>query len=374
MTKTLLMLKNKAMTTRVYNFGAGPAMLPESLLKEIQEELLDWQSTGMSILEIGHRTIEFTDLLKHAEVSLRSLLKIPNNYHVLFLGGAARTQFSMVPLNFILGNEQAAYLITGIWSQIAYQEATLLKNAYCLANENDTNYTTIPNDEYWQLETNTAYVYYTPNETINGVRFPYVPKTGNTPLIADMTSCLLSEPIDVKQYGLIFAGAQKNIANAGLTVAIVRDDLLGKSEELPIPTMLNYKIHVKNHSLYATPPVFNCYVAAKMFDWIKKQGGIEPLFRQNCLKAAKLYQFLDSTEFYSTKVSPEARSIMNVCFSIENTQVEDKFLTLAKERGLCALKGHRMVGGLRASLYNAMPMSGVDALLEFMSEFAKENG
>jgi phosphoserine aminotransferase len=361
------------MTTRVYNFGAGPAMLPETLLKEIQAELLDWQGTGMSVLEIGHRSPEFTDLLERAESNLRLLLNIPANYQILFLGGAARTQFSMIPLNFIQRQEEAAYLVTGVWSQIAYQEVKQLKQAYCLANEEENAYSSIPDDQHWKLKPNTPYVYYTPNETINGVRFPYVPKVNDVPLIADMTSCLLSEPINIKQYGLIFAGAQKNIANAGLTVVIIRDDLLANIETSGIPTMLNYKIHVDNHSLYATPPVFNCYVAAKMFEWVRQQGGIDSLFRQNCLKAAALYQYLDSTEFYSTKVSPDARSIMNVCFSLANSGLESKFLNLAKERGLCALKGHRMVGGIRASLYNAMPMSGVESLIEFMSDFAKGN-
>lgn len=362
------------MTSRVLNFGAGPAMLPESLLKEIQDELLNWRGTGMSILEIGHRTTEFIELLSDTEKELRRLISIPENYHVLFLGGAARTQFSMIPLNLIHSNQEAAYIITGIWSKIAYDEVKLLKQAYCLVNEEIVDFASIPEDQNWKLKNNTAYVYYTPNETVNGIRFSYVPKTGETPLIADMTSCLLSEPIDVSQYGLIFAGAQKNIANAGLTLVIVRDDLLAKHDLDAIPSMLNYRVHAKNKSLYATPPVFNCYVAGKMFDWIKKQGGVESLFRQNCLKAAKLYQYIDSTEFYTTRVTPEARSIMNVCFSIKDAQKEEKFLLLAKERGLCSLKGHRLVGGLRASLYNAMPMSGVDSLVDFMAEFAKENG
>jgi len=361
------------MKTRIYNFGAGPAMLPEPILKQAQEELLSWHNLGLSILEVGHRTTEFTKLLNHAEQKLRELLGIPNNYHVLFLGGAARTQFAMIPMNFTTPDEQAGYLITGIWSQMAYAEAQLLKKAYCLASEEQNGFNNIPNPKDWSIAENTSYVYYTPNETINGIRYPYVPKTGGIPLIADMTSCLLSEPINVSQYGLIFAGAQKNIANAGLTVVIVREDLLEKLPNPTIPTMLNYKVQAEHHSLYATPPVFNCYLADKMFDWIKKQGGVEVLFRKNCLKAAKFYQFLDASDFYTTTVKPEARSIVNICFSIKDNQLENKFIAVAEQQGLYALKGHRLVGGLRASLYNAMPMSGVDALMHFMSQFAKEN-
>lgn len=347
-------------------------MLPEPVLKEAQEELLNWQDMGVSILELGHRTPEFTGLLKHAEQSLRSLLTIPENYHILFLGGAARMQFSMIPMNLLSPQEQAGYLITGIWSQMAFQEAQHLKKAYCLVSEEEGGFKSIPEQGNWKIKDHTKYIYYTPNETVNGIRFPYVPQSTELPLIADMTSCLLSEPIDVKQYGLIFAGAQKNIANAGLTVVIVRKDLLEKMPVPPVPTMLNYKTQAEHHSLYATPPVFNCYLADKMFDWIKAQGGIDALFHQNCLKAAKLYQYLDSTDFYLTSVARDARSLMNVCFSLKNPALEDKFIVLAEKQGLYALKGHRSVGGLRASLYNAMPMAGVDALIDFMSQFAKE--
>lgn len=359
--------------TRTYNFGAGPATIPEPILKEAQEELLNWQDMGVSILELGHRTPEFSGLLKHAEQSLRTLLTIPENYHVLFLGGAARTQFAMIPINFLSPHEQAGYIITGIWSQMAFQEALKLKNAYSLVNEEKGGFKSIPAQGDWIVKDTTKYIYYTPNETVNGVRFPYVPKTSDLPLIADMTSCFLSEPIDIKQYGLIFAGAQKNIANAGLTIVIVRDDLLAKLPDPPIPTMLDYRTQAEHHSLYATPPIFNCYLADKMFDWIKVQGGVDALFQQNCLKAAKLYQYLDSTEFYVTCVAKDARSLMNICFALKNTELEDKFITLAEKQGLYALKGHRYVGGLRASLYNAMPMAGVDALINFMSQFAKEN-
>ncbi|KTC89019.1 3-phosphoserine/phosphohydroxythreonine transaminase [Fluoribacter dumoffii] len=361
------------MTTRVYNFGAGPSMLPEAILKEAQEEFLDWQNLGVSVLEVGHRTPEFLALINHAEQTLRELLFIPQNYHVLFLGGVARTQFAMIPMNFLHPDEQAGYLVTGIWSHMALCEAQHLKKAYCITSDEQNGYKTIPNPKKWIIKENTSYVYYTPNETVNGIRFPYVPKTNGIPLIADMTSALLTEPIDIKQFGLIFAGAQKNIANAGLTIVIIRDDLLERMPIPHVPTMLSYKIQAEHHSLYATLPVFNCYLADKMFDWIKKQGGVEELYRINCQKAAKLYQYLDSTDFYTTDIDPEVRSIVNICFSLKNKNLENEFLRLAQLRGLYALKGHRLVGGIRASLYNAMPMAGVDSLIEFMSEFAKEN-
>ncbi|HRD68581.1 MAG TPA: 3-phosphoserine/phosphohydroxythreonine transaminase [Legionella sp.] len=361
------------MMTRIYNFGAGPAMLPEAILKSAQEELLEWNNLGMSVLEIGHRTNEFSNLLEKAEQSLRNLLEIPKNYKVLFLGGAARTQFAMIPMNLLRAKEQAAYLVTGIWSQMALEEAQLLKHAYAASDEEKSGYKSIPTQNSWKLKEKTSYLYYTPNETVNGVRFPYVPESNGIPLIADMTSCLLSEPFDIKQFGLIFAGAQKNIANAGLTIVIIREDLINILPDPMVPTMLNYKIQTEHNSLYATPPVFNCYIAAKMFDWIKEQGGVESLYKQNCLKAEKLYNYLDSTEFYTTSVQKEARSIMNICFALKEPKLESKFLQSAEEKGLSALKGHRMVGGLRASIYNAMPMAGVNALIDFMKLFAQDN-
>lgn len=348
-------------------------MLPGPVLKEAQEELLDWHHHGMSILEVGHRTSDFVALLDEAKRSLKELLFIPDNYQILFLGGAARTQFAMIPMNLLHAGETGGYLITGVWSKMAFEEAQLLKNAYCLASKEQDGFVSVPEPKHWIIQENTSYVFYTPNETVNGTRFSYVPNTENIPLIADMTSCLLSEPIDIRRYGLIVAGAQKNIANAGLTLVIIRDDLLARDPNPAIPTMLNYKIQAANNSLYATPPVFNCYLAAKMFDWVKKQGGVEVLFRQNCLKAAKLYQYLDASDFYTTAVDREARSLMNVCFSLKNPALEHQLLVQAEQRGLHALKGHRLVGGLRASLYNAMPLAGVDALVEFLSDFAKEN-
>lgn len=346
-------------------------MLPESILKEAQEELLNWHGLGMSVLEVGHRTLEFTELLARAEQTLRDLLHIPNSYHVLFLGMASRTQFAMIPMNFLNPDQEAGYIVTGLWSQMAFQEAQLLKKAYCIRSEEQGGFISVPEDKVILAQENTGYVYYTPNETVHGVKFPYTPKVKNAPLIADMTSCLLSEPLDIQKYGLIFSGAQKNIANAGLTIVIVRNDLLERAPNPVIPTMLHYKTQAQHHSLYATPPVFNIYLASKMFDWLKSQGGIESVFTQNCMKAAKIYQYLDSSDFYTTKVRPEARSIMNVCFSLQDSSLEEKFILCAEQRGLCALKGHRLVGGLRASLYNAMPIDGVELLVQFMTEFAQ---
>jgi len=358
------------MKSRPYNFGAGPAELPESVLLEAQSELLNWQEQGMSILEVGHRTPEFQQLLQEAEADLRELLVIPENYHVLFLGGAARTHFAMVPMNLLSEDQQAGYLVSGIWSALAYDEARKLKSAYCIASSGKNGFKQAPDPVNWQLRKKTAYVYYTPNETINGVRVTDIPNIGDIPLIADMTSCLLSEPVDMSRFGLIFAGAQKNIAPAGLTVVIIRADLLEKLPATPIPTMMDYRVHVTHKSLYATPPVFNCYMAAKMFKWIKAQGGVQALAKVNQKKAAKLYDYIDASSFYHCPVDSNSRSLMNVCFSLTKPELEDAFLAQARLQGLIALKGHRLVGGLRASLYNAMPMAGVDALIAFMKDFA----
>ena len=358
------------MKSRVYNFGAGPATLPETLLRDAQAELLNWQGLGMSILEVGHRTQEFTKLMAQAEENLRELLQISDHYHVLFLGGAARTQFAMIPMNLLAKGQQSGYLVSGVWSQMAYAEACKLSSAVCLGSSESNQYTAIPT--FAMPKQNLAYVYYTTNETVNGIRFAHPPKTHGTPLIADMTSSLLSEPINVDDYGLIFAGAQKNIAPAGLTIVIVKANLLEALNDSPIPTMLDYRTHIQNKSLYATPPAFNCYMAAKMFDWIKQQGGIEALYQTNLQKSAKLYQYIDESSLYQCKIAANSRSIVNVCFSLPTPELEAEFVQRAKENGLCALQGHRLVGGIRASLYNAMPMAGVDALIDFMQKFSKE--
>lgn len=355
---------------RGYNFGAGPAMLPGELLLEVQSELLNWQGLGMSVMEVGHRTKEFTLLMKQAEFLLRSLLTIPDNYRVLFLGSAARQQFSMLPMNLLDNTKKGAYLVTGLWSAMALEEATRLKRAYCIASSANNDWHKVPSVEEYVYQADTAYLYYTPNETVNGVRCATAPICGDIPLIADMTSCLLTETINVSDYGLIFAGAQKNIANAGLTLVIIRDDLLASLPEQTLPKMLDYNTHVIHNSLYATPPVFNCYVAHKMFQWIERQGGVGALAQVNREKASRLYGFIDSTPAYESHVAVDSRSIVNVCFSLADESLEERFLAEAKDRGLLALQGHREVGGLRASLYNSMPIEGVNSLIEFMDDFS----
>jgi phosphoserine aminotransferase len=359
--------------TRGYNFSAGPSMLPESILLEVQAELLDWQNLGMSVLEVGHRSPPFLALLEKDELLFRELLNIPDNYHVLFLSGTARAQFGMIPMNFLTKEEQAGYLVTGYWSAMAYQEVQRLKRqAYYIANGEENGFTNIPAVSSWQIKENTRYLYFTPNETINGVRCPTLPKVPGIPLIADMTSCILSEPITINDYDLIFAGAQKNIANAGLTMVIIVNELLDSIRHEDTPTMLDYRTHSSTKSTFATLPTFNCYLAGKMFQWVKDQGGVEALYKVNCQKAAKIYEFIDSSNSYHCKVAKEARSLVNICFSLNDPQLEAAFLEAAKARGLYALKGHRVVGGLRASMYNAMPMEGVDCLIEFMDDFAAE--
>lgn len=358
---------------RGYDFSAGPAQLPERVLHEAQAELLNWEGQGCSMLELGHRTPAFEALLMQAQDDLRALLSIPDNYHVLFLGGAARMQFSMVPMNLIHPSQTAAYLLSGTWSQLAYEEAARLSSAYVLGSSGDGGYRAAPDFSSQAIQPNTAYVYYTPNETVHGVRFDRVPKGFEMPLVADMTSCLLSEPINIDDYGLIFAGAQKNIAAAGLTLVIVRADLLTHAPSTVLPYMLDYRTHVTHRSLYATPPTFQCYLAAKVFQWIKEQGGVSALSERNEEKAAALYDFIDASSFYRCDVEKRSRSRMNVCFSLTNAAYEDAFLRDATQAGLYNLKGHRLVGGLRASLYNAMPMEGVLALIAFMKTFAKEN-
>jgi len=360
------------MKTRAYNFSAGPAMLPEAVLLEVQKELLNWHGLGMSVMEVGHRTAPYVQLMETLEADFRELMSIPANYHVLFMGGAARTQFAMIPMNLLSKDEQAGYLISGIWSSLAYEEACKLKHAYCVANSKQQGFTNVPDRSKWHLRDRTAYLFYTPNETINGVRFSDIPSCPDVPLVADMTSSILSEPMDVSQFGLIFAGAQKNIANAGLTIVIIREDLVDRLSTNLLPTMMDYRTFVNHHSLYATPPTFNCYVAQKMLQWIKMQGGVRALYPINVQKAAALYQYIDHSTFYQCRVEKNARSLMNVCFTLRNPSFEQEFLKRATQQGLCGLQGHRTVGGLRASLYNAMPMEGVEALIAFMQDFSEE--
>lgn len=360
---------------KVYNFSSGPGMLPEEVLLQAQAELLDWHSTGMSIMELGHRGAEFKEVAEQSEADLRELLSIPKNYHVLFLTGGATAQFAMVPLNLMARNKKADYIDTGIWSKKAIDEAKRYGDVNVAATLHIKNdLVTIPRQDHWHLNSNAAYVHYTPNETIEGVEFDWVPKTGDVPLVADMSSNILSKPIDVSQYGIIYAGAQKNMGQSGITVVIVRDDLIHAS--LPgTPTLYQYKIQAENNSFYNTPPTFSWYIAGLTFAWLKRQGGVKHFAEFNRRKAALLYSFIDShQEFYRNNVSKECRSLMNVPFYLTTDSLTNAFLDEATEAGLTKLKGHRLSGGVRASIYNAMPEAGVLALIDFMQDFAKRYG
>ncbi len=360
---------------RVFNFGAGPAMLPDEVLKQAQAEMLDWHDTGMSIMEFGHRGPEFKMIAEQSEADLRELMSIPKNYHVLFIGGGASTQFAMVPLNLFGKKTKADYIDTGIWSKKAIDEAKRYGEVHVAAHSEVKNsFVCIPTQDQWSLSKDAAYVHYTPNETIEGVQFHWVPKTGDVPLVADMTSLILSQPIDVSQYGVIYAGAQKNLGQAGITVVIVRDDLV--QEPLPrTPTLYTYKIQAENKSFYNTPPTYAWYLTSLVLAWMKREGGIKAFTAKNVRKAEKLYGYIDShKEFYVNSVHPDCRSIMNVPFNLVKTDLTEEFLASATKAGLTHLKGHRLAGGVRASIYNAMPERGVDALIDFMKDFARRHG
>jgi len=359
--------------SRIYNFSAGPAMLPEAVLKQAQEELVDWQGSGMSVMEMSHRGKEFMSIAEAAEADLREIMGIPDNYKVLFLQGGASSQFAMVPLNLLRGGTKADYINTGSWSKKAIAEAKRYCNVNVAATSEAENFMTIPAFDTWQLADNAAYVHYTPNETIGGVEFHWIPEVGDTPLVADMSSTILSRPVDVSRYGVIYAGAQKNIGPAGLTVVIVREDLIGQTEERT-PTMFDYKTHAESDSMYNTPPTYGWYLAGLVFKWIKDNGGLEAMAEINKRKADKLYGAIDGSDFYANPVDPQCRSWMNVPFTLANPELDATFLKEAAAQGLTTLKGHRSVGGMRASIYNAMPEAGVDALVDFMADFEKRNG
>lgn len=354
--------------TRIYNFGAGPAVLPEEVLAQVRDEMLDWHGSGMSVMEMSHRGKEFLDIAARAESDLRELISIPTNYKILFLQGGASSQFAMVPMNLVRGKKGADYINTGAWSKKAIAEAKKFCSVNVAASSEDRNFTYVPKQDTWRLDPDAAYVHYTPNETIGGVEFNWVPQTGDVPLVADMSSNILSRPVDVSHFGLIYAGAQKNLGPAGLTVVIVREDLPGQAMA-GTPTMFDYKSHVNNGSMYNTPPTFAVYVAGLVFQWLKRNGGIVQMEKQNIAKAAVLYGFLESSTFYRCPVAKEDRSRMNVPFALKNAAYDEEFLKMARMRGLVQLKGHRSVGGMRASIYNGMPLSGVEALVGFMREF-----
>jgi phosphoserine aminotransferase len=359
--------------SRIYNFAAGPAVLPEPVLEQAAHEMLDWHGSGMSVMEMSHRGKEFIGIAAEAEADLRELLAVPANYKMLFVQGGATLQFAAVPMNLLRGRNAADYVNTGEWAKKAIKEAQRYCAVNIAASSEDQNFSYAPAQETWKLGANAAYVHYTSNETIGGVEFHWVPDTGSVPLVADMSSHILSRPIDVSRYGLIYAGAQKNIGPAGLTIVIVRDDLTGNA--LPTtPAMLDYKVQADNGWMYNTPPTYAVYVAGLVFQWLKKRGGLKQMGAVNRAKAKLLYDFLDQTEFYYSPVAKSDRSLMNVPFRLRNEALDEKFLKQAKQSGLAELKGHRSVGGMRASIYNAMPFEGVTALVTFMREFQSKNG
>jgi phosphoserine aminotransferase len=353
--------------SRVYNFSAGPAALPEEVLKQAQQDMLDWHGSGMSVMEMSHRGKAYMSIAEKAEADLREIMAVPDNYKVLFLQGGASSQFAMVPINLLRGNNRADYINTGQWSKKAIAEAKRYCDVNVIASSEDSNFTTVPEQASLPSSTDAAYLHYTPNETIVGVEFPYIPET-NVPLVADMSSTILSRPVDVSKFGVIYAGAQKNIGPAGLTLVIVRDDLIGQASPA-MPAMMDYKIHADNDSMYNTPPTFGWYLAGLVFQWLKDQGGLEGMAKINQRKADKLYAAIDGSAFYSNPVDKTCRSWMNVPFILADAELDKLFLEEAEKAGLSTLKGHRSVGGMRASIYNAMPEAGVDALIDFMTDF-----
>ena len=358
----------------IYNFSAGPAVLPHEVLLQAKEELLDWHGSGMSVMEMSHRGKEFMGIAAQAEQDLRDLLAIPANYKVLFLQGGAHLQFAMIPLNLLRGKASADYVNTGEWSKKAIGEAKKFCDVNVVANNADRNFSYVPAFNTWKLDPKAAYVHYTSNETIGGVEFNWVPDVGAVPLVADMSSHILSRPMDVSKYGLIYAGAQKNIGPAGLCIVIVREDLIGHAYP-GIPTMLDYKTHAENDSMYNTPPTYGIYMAGLVFQWLKRNGGLAAMEKVNMAKAKLLYDAIDtSSGFYHCPVTVSDRSRMNVPFTLKDNVLDSEFLKQADANGLLQLKGHRSVGGMRASIYNAMPLAGVQALVSFMNDFALKKG
>ena len=358
--------------TRRFNFCAGPAALPEVVLQQAQQELVDWRGAGLSIMEMSHRSPEIVGIAEKAEQDFRELLNISDDYAVLFLQGGASSQFSAVPLNLLGDKKTADYVNTGQWSKKAIKEAGRFCDVNVVASSEDANFTSIPAFDSWSLNKDAAYLHYTPNETIGGVEFFWTPEV-DVPVVADMSSTILSRPIDVNQFGVIYAGAQKNIGPAGLTIAIVRKDLLGNASA-HCPTMMDYKTAADNDSMYNTPPTYGMYLAGLVFDWLKQQGGLTAMEAINRRKAEKLYGYIDNSGFYANPVEVASRSLMNVPFTLASADLDKAFLAESEEAGLLNLKGHRSVGGMRASIYNAVPEAAVDALIDFMKDFAQRNG
>jgi len=359
--------------TRVFNFSPGPAALPEPVLRRAAEEMLDWHGSGMSVMEMSHRGKEFISIHADAEARLRRLLAVPANYKVLFMQGGAIAENAIVPMNMLRGKASADYVDTGEWSKKSIKEATKYGRVNVAASAADSGYTTIPPRESWRLDPDAAYVHICSNETIGGVQYHFTPDVGNVPLVADMSSDILSRPLDVSKYGLIYGGAQKNIGPAGLTIVIVRDDLIGQA--LPItPSAFDYKQQADNDSMFNTPPTYAIYIAGLVFEWLEQRGGLAAMEAHNRAKAALIYDVLDTTSFYKAPVARECRSWMNVPFKLPDEKLDAEFLKGAEARGMVQLKGHRSVGGIRASIYNAMPVEGVQALVAYMKEFEASRG
>ena len=359
--------------TRAHNFSAGPAALPEPVLRQAAEEMLDWHGSGMSVMEMSHRGKEFMSILAQAKADLRELLDLPSNYHILFLQGGGVGMNGIVPMNLLRGRSSIDFINTGSWATKSLKEAKKYAKVNVAATSEAEHFTHIPPRDTWKLDPNAAYVHICSNETIGGVEYHWTPDTGSVPLVADMSSNILSRPIDVSRYGLIFAGAQKNMGPSGMTLVLVRDDLLGQA--LPItPSAFDFKLQADNDSMLNTPPTFAIYIAGLVFQWLKKQGGLAAMEAHNRRKAALLYDLLDATPFYKSPVARVDRSLMNVPFTLPNQALTDAFLKGAAERGMLQLKGHSSVGGIRASIYNAMPIEGVQVLADYMKEFAARHG
>lgn len=357
---------------RVYNFSAGPSMLPEDVLKTAAAEMMEFGTSGQSVMEMSHRSKEYQAIFDETEANLREVMNIPDNYKVLFLQGGASTQFAMIPLNLMNKNNKADFIITGQWANKAYKEAARYGNARAVASSADKTYSYIPKTTAADFDKDADFVHICMNNTIYGTKYNELPDTGDVPLVADISSCILSEPIDVTKFGMLYAGAQKNVAPAGVTIVIIREDLLGNAMDIT-PTMLNYVTHAENGSMFNTPPCYTIYVAGLTLKWIKKMGGLEAMKEYNEKKASVLYNYLDKSKLFKGTVVAEDRSLMNVPFVTGNDELDAKFVAEAKAAGFVNIKGHRSVGGMRASIYNAMPIEGVEKLVEFMKKFEEEN-
>ena len=356
----------------IYNFSAGPAVLPKEVLKKAADEMLDFKGSGMSVMELSHRGKEFTQIIESAEATLREIMGIPDNYKVLFLQGGASMQFSMIPLNLMTNNKKADYVHTGQWAKKAIAEAKKFGDVSVVASSEEDHFTNIPKLDPSTFSKDADYFYIVTNNTIYGTEYKDIPDTGDVPIVADMSSNILSAPVDVSKFGVIFAGAQKNIGPAGVTLVIIREDLVGKADE-KVPALLDYKIHVDAKSLYNTPPCYSIYIAGLVFEWIKENGGLAAVEKNNQEKANILYDYVDQSDLFSSPVEETSRSLMNVPFVTGDKELDAKFIEEASKRGLKTLKGHRTIGGMRASIYNAMPKKGIETLVEFMKEFEKDN-